>query len=736
MLPGSPPSSRPLRLLLHPLLALCLVLIVLAAPVALASRAAEAYDWRSVPIGGGGSIPTITFHPKVKDLAYITTDVGGVYRWDTASNTWIQLLDWLSLADQDLNSAQSLAIDPNDETGNIVYLAAGTDSWNTRGEMWKSTDRGDTWTRTGHRVWIASNWQQTHSNTMQVDPHNSSIVYYASREGLIASTDAGLTWAPMPSAPTGDVQPQRKEPSGTFLFVADTSSGVIENPRRTRVLYLGAFDKERRTRLHRSTDGGLTWHELEDAPVRFNRARVNRHGELWITHRRGLSRFDGRAWTHVDSLPQETFVQIGIDPNNHDRMLASRHFWGFRCPMFFSEDRGRTWRQIEDEHDHSTIPWYPKEKARASTFAAEFNPFAPGEVWYSDWYMVWRTRDIAAPTVAWSMMPWNIEETVGIGDGLISPPVGPPLLSGLADVTGFVHEQFESYPEKTLRHLAFDFNAAVTGADFAEHKPSTLVVVAVRDWTKAGDGAISDDSGRTWTRFGSRPHPEAGGGRVAISADGRHIVWDTAGNGIYATADRGATWQTVRGLRNARGEEAGSMVDRFIFNYQSPLAADRVNGHFYAHDGAGNFYRSEDGGVNWKIVNTELPKAVDRKIKTVPGRAGEVWVAFERNGLFRSTDGGATFERRPDVRHAHYFSFGKGPTDDTPSAYLYGRLEGEEREGIYRSDDMGRTWIAIHDYRRFPNKPQGMAGCRQVHGRVFIATGGRGIFMATPAARD
>ncbi len=713
---------------------LALPLVAAAPLLAQASRPSEAYDWRNVPIGGGGSIPTITFHPKVKDLAYITTDVGGVYRWDAESNSWIQLLDWLSFDERHLNSAQSLAIDPNDETGNILYLALGTDSWSEKGEIVKSTDRGRTFIRTGHQVFTASNWQQTQSNTMQVDPHNSDLIYYGSREGLLVSTDAGMRWRPVANAPTGDLQPQRKAASGVVFFAIDPWSGVLENPRRSRVLYLGVHDSAQRTRLHRSTDGGASWSEIADAPQGLVRGRVNRHGELWITHRQGVSRYDGRSWFTPEGLERESHVQIGIDPNNHDRMLVSRHWWGFLCPMFLSEDRGLTWRKIEDTHDHSAVPWYPSKKARSSTFAAEFNPFAPGEVWYSDWYMVWRTRDITAPQVQWSMMPWNIEETVGIGDGLVGLPQGAPLLSGLADVGGFVHHDLLNYPARTLSDHAFDFNAAITGADFAEKNPSTIVIVAVRDWVRSGNGAITEDGGRTWKNFPSLPHPEAGGGRVAISPDGRHIVWDTAGNGIYATADRGATWTRVRGLRNARGEEAGSMVDRFIFNYQSPLAADRVNGHFYAQDGASNFYRSEDGGVNWRVVNSDLPRSAERKIKPVPGRAGEVWVAFERHGLHRSTDGGATFERLPGIRHATYFGFGKGRDARTPSAYLYGRFEGDEREGIYRSDDLGRTWIAIHDYARFPNKPQGLAGCRQVHGRVFIATGGRGIFQGAPLA--
>ena len=55
------------------------------------------YEWKSVPIVGGGFVDGIVFHPEAPGVRYCRTDMGGAYRWDAASNQWTPLLDWISL---------------------------------------------------------------------------------------------------------------------------------------------------------------------------------------------------------------------------------------------------------------------------------------------------------------------------------------------------------------------------------------------------------------------------------------------------------------------------------------------------------------------------------------------------------------------------------------------------------------------------------------------------------------
>lgn len=61
---------------------------------------AQNYQWKSVAMGGGGFVSGIITSRQQQNLMYCRTDVGGAYKWDAATSSWIPLLDWAS-ANQD-----------------------------------------------------------------------------------------------------------------------------------------------------------------------------------------------------------------------------------------------------------------------------------------------------------------------------------------------------------------------------------------------------------------------------------------------------------------------------------------------------------------------------------------------------------------------------------------------------------------------------------------------------------
>jgi len=92
--------------------------------------------------------------------------------------------------------------------------------------------------------------------------------------------------------------------------------------------------------------------------------------------------------------------------------------------------------------------------------------------------------------------------------------------------------------------------------------------------------------------------------------------------------------------------------------YGAVVASDRVNGKkFYAFYN-GKFYISTDGGLTFTIQRHRSFQSVN-KIKAVPGKEGHVWLAAREGGLWRSTDGGYTFEKLSNVDTAHVVGFGK-----------------------------------------------------------------------------
>src|ERR1700731_1462816 len=68
------------------------------------------YVWTNVVVGGGGFSPNILFSPVEPGLAYLRTDIGGVYRYDQSQQRWIALQD--GMAEGNYFGVESVAPDP------------------------------------------------------------------------------------------------------------------------------------------------------------------------------------------------------------------------------------------------------------------------------------------------------------------------------------------------------------------------------------------------------------------------------------------------------------------------------------------------------------------------------------------------------------------------------------------------------------------------------------------------
>src|SRR5262245_57465847 len=125
----------------RPYLFLLTLASVLAAGPALAQGS---YTWRNVVIKGGGFVTGIEFHPTAPGVAYARTDVGGAYRWNAATNSWVPLLDWLGRDIAHYMGVDAIAVDPSD--ANRVYVVGGqyTQDWAGFAAVLRSADRGAT----------------------------------------------------------------------------------------------------------------------------------------------------------------------------------------------------------------------------------------------------------------------------------------------------------------------------------------------------------------------------------------------------------------------------------------------------------------------------------------------------------------------------------------------------------------------------------------------------------------
>ncbi|PTX99513.1 hypothetical protein DB346_16890 [Verrucomicrobia bacterium LW23] len=124
---------------------------------------------------------------------------------------------------------------------------------------------------------------------------------------------------------------------------------------------------------------------------------------------------------------------------------------------------------------------------------------------------------------------------------------------------------------------------------------------------------------------------------------------------------------------------------------------------YYLHTDVGGFYRSDDGGANWHMLHGSLPATVGnqqprglvvdpRDPNCILVATGSHWEA-QPDGIYRSSDGGKTFERTLKATFA-----GNGNTrmwgsilsvdPSEPDIVLAASM----KDGVFRSADFGRTW--------------------------------------------
>ncbi len=140
--------------------------------------------------GGNGRVNRIHFHPSNASVFYVCTPSGGLWKTQDAGSTWSCLTDGMPTI-----AVSGFAINYNNP--GIMYLLTGDGDGNNSPSIGvlKSTDGGNTWTKTG-LDW-AINWDyptMIRAFNLVMHPTNPDILFVAASNGLWKTSDGGQQW--------------------------------------------------------------------------------------------------------------------------------------------------------------------------------------------------------------------------------------------------------------------------------------------------------------------------------------------------------------------------------------------------------------------------------------------------------------------------------------------------------------------------------------------------------------
>ena len=244
----------------------------------------------------------------------------------------------------------------------------------------------------------------------------------------------------------------------------------------------------------------------------------------------------------------------------------------------------------------------------------------------------------------------------------------------------------------------------------------------------------SDDQGRSWLDLGV---PDYSDGDVIATGDGKppapatlKLIWaleagsarqpgriwaGTLPGGLFRSDDRGATWELVRGLWDkpermnwfGGGAESPGIHSVCI----DPRDADTVR----IAVSCGGVWRSTDGGATWDVTSAgmfaeymppdqrEKPDVQDpHRMVQCPGTPDALWIQHH-NGIFRSTNAGVRWDHVPNAKPSG-FGFGVAVHPREPdTAWFVPAVKDEMRipvDGklvVTRTRDGGETFDVLHD---------------------------------------
>jgi len=650
------------------------ILVVFALAILLVSPAIAGSQWQ--PLGpDGGDVRSLAYDPQNPDRIFLGTSAGKLFISVNGGASWMR---YVHLGTGDDYVLDNIAIDPSDP--NKIYVAAWSVVDNKAGDLFRSTDGGQSWK-------ALKGMSGMSIRALELAPSNPKIIVAGALDGVYRSNDGGDNWAKI----TPDHNPDLKnfesvaiDPlnpdviyAGTWHLPWKTTDGgktwahmnkgiiddsdvfsIIVDPKNPSNVYASACSG-----IYHSTNTGQEFHKVQGMPFSARRTRVLMQDPVdsqtvYAGTTEGLWKTTdaGKTFTRMTG-PNVIVNDVMIDPRNPTRVLLATDRSGVLSSLdgaatFTASNRGFAHRQITalvvDRNNSDTL------------FTGVINDKEFGGVFMSrDAGLTW--RQINAGLAGRDVFTLRQTETgalvAGTNRGIFTMP--DPVKNPNAAWSPLNVVMTEKMAPKPVR------------------KAGSLKMVSKPTYVR----------GELTARI-SDVHVRSGKWYAATSM------------GLLQSSDQGLTWKG--------GPILGQQDFLAVTSYGQNIAAAARRALFI----------SLDDGINW--YSPRLPSFISVVRDVAYDNMGNIWVA-SREGLWVTKNGGETWEHSMDgVPAMEIFSIHTDP--DSKHMIAVGGNDSE----MYESSDGGRRW------RQASHNGWPLLGVVPAHGRVFAFTRYDGVVSDGP----
>ncbi|MBI2117614.1 hypothetical protein HYT95_01825, partial [Candidatus Peregrinibacteria bacterium] len=541
------------------------------------------------------------------------------------------------------------------------------------GEVWASLYSGGIYKFADNRwqqIGIGHGLPENRIFDFVVAPDDPKTVFAAQLVACLAkSADGGKNWQGLCS----EFLPQVK-------FDNYSSKALAFDPKDNNVLYIAGKNERDVASVIMSPDRGKTWKMVHDfakeMPINH---LVFFHDRLYLaTENDGVYRSDdrGKSWkvlsAGLDQMPTGQFV---VDPDGKNVYLFTGLFqYNLRNggKVYVLDEEGSRWKPLGGPEGATSMIWND---------GALWVGTVAGEIWRKDakkWVLL--NRDAELPSTV-TELAFTDKNTL------------------FAGVRGFgIYRSKDG--GKNFTDVSTGLIASATREVYVD--PANAKRLYVISWDRPGIYA-STDGGASFTVLGKDVYVES---IMPLPQDFTHMY--AAGmQGFYDISAKSAdgTWQ-----ERVKPGPPGAVVKTIAVD---PVDGKHLLiglGKEPAETPEGyGVYESRDGGKMWKKVN--LPDQASYSILFNPKNPRIVYAALLGDGVYKSLDSGETFNKIKDERLRYTYRMAMSAGDPNVllagSNLFFAQLSGEEQSagtlgGLFKSTDGGATWkdviASIRDY--------------------------------------